>query len=61
MKELGRSSRPSGMRWRAQDIERAASLVERVALGPLLQQSEVLLVRRLVERLPVLSSMPDRN
>jgi LuxR family transcriptional regulator, maltose regulon positive regulatory protein len=35
------------------DVEQAATLVERVALATLLQQSEVLLVRRLVERLPV--------
>ncbi len=35
------------------DSELAASLIERVALATVLQQSEVLLVRRLVERLPV--------
>ena len=35
------------------DIEGAANLVEGVALTTVLQQSEVLLVRRLVERLPM--------
>lgn len=35
------------------DVEQAATLIERVALATVLQQSEVLLARRLLERLPV--------
>ncbi len=35
------------------DIEQAANLIERVALATLVQQSEVRLVRRLMERLPI--------
>jgi LuxR family transcriptional regulator, maltose regulon positive regulatory protein len=36
----------------AQDVEGAATLIERIALATIFQQGEVLLVRRLVERLP---------
>jgi LuxR family transcriptional regulator, maltose regulon positive regulatory protein len=35
------------------DIERAATLIERVALTTLLHQGDILLVRRLVDRLPL--------
>ncbi|MEZ4737658.1 MAG: hypothetical protein R3E79_62070 [Caldilineaceae bacterium] len=35
------------------DVEQAATLIERVALAAVVQQSEVRLVRRLVERLPL--------